>query len=1057
MAEPVVDPAQPWLGLNSFSEETRGFFYGREDEVAELSRRVQRKLLTVLFGQSGLGKTSILRAGLVPRLRPGGYCPVYVRLDYSRDSPSPAKQIKQAVFRETLAHGSWTQTGAAVEDESLWEFLHHRDDVLHDADGRVLTPLLIFDQFEEIFTLAQGNDFGRARAAEFIRELGDLAENRSPRALEAQMDSDDTVVERFDFARSDYRILIALREDYLAHLESLKDTMPSITQNRMRLARMTGEQALDAVVKPGGELVTQEVAEAIVRFVGGGAELRNAEIEPSLLSLICRELNAARTAQGRAEISADLLAGSHATILAEFYQRALADQPPGVHRFIEDQLLTDSGFRENIAQERVIKAFADAGAAPDALATLVDRRLLRVEERLDVRRVELTHDVLCGVVGAARLARHEREARDAAEAALATQRERDATTRKALVRARQTASACILLAIAAVAAAAFGFYGMRDAQKTRAIAESARGESERLIVYLLDDFYRELEPVGRLEIVGELARRSLAYYDGLPPELRGPETRRNQALAQGRYGAVLRNQGRSDEARKVLKASIDTLDAMRAQGDRSEPTTIGLAMALASDARRLSSNQPADALVPARRAVEVLRGAAAAPDASVAVRRAQAIALTQLGFVEDRSGRSEDAIVTLRAALEAYRSVDGLKSDNDAAANFAVTSGWLMDAFGNLGRTEEALNVGEAARPVATSVLERQPTHMIALRARALLSSNSARTYGDLLKQARRAEAAEAAASDWMALSRIDPGNVITIGNLGVSRMTGGGALWDLGQPKDASEKYVQNIDLERSVAAKSPLALGNLTYQIFLSAIANAERGDVTTADRQIAEVAKGFAAFIASFPAGSYERRYWALAEPAPKVEYAIARGDLAGARRAAKGAREALLQLDPGADPGRRHSRAKDLRRILSGMLRVELETGDFTAAERQARWLASARRELDSVRLEDRRDEAYDQALSALALARVGQLDEARALAAKALEFERVQHALSADDEMHKLELALALIASASVDPAQARTLLDEARNALVSLPEEARALRSVRWTMALIDDAARAAR
>src|SRR6201747_2059017 len=83
----AVDEGNPWLGLASFTEETRAFFYGRDEEVAELARRVQRKLLTVLFGQSGLGKTSILRAGLVPRLRGQGYCPIYVRIDYGRDSP----------------------------------------------------------------------------------------------------------------------------------------------------------------------------------------------------------------------------------------------------------------------------------------------------------------------------------------------------------------------------------------------------------------------------------------------------------------------------------------------------------------------------------------------------------------------------------------------------------------------------------------------------------------------------------------------------------------------------------------------------------------------------------------------------------------------------------------------------------------------------------------------------------------------------------------------------------------------------------------------------------
>src|ERR1700721_3725718 len=84
----------------------------------------------------------------------------------------------------------------------------------------------------------------------------------------------------------------------------------------------------------------------------GGAELANAEVAPSLLSLICRELNDTRIAQRREEISLDLLAGSHASILSNFYERSLADQKPAVRQVIEDELLTSSGFRENVAEER---------------------------------------------------------------------------------------------------------------------------------------------------------------------------------------------------------------------------------------------------------------------------------------------------------------------------------------------------------------------------------------------------------------------------------------------------------------------------------------------------------------------------------------------------------------------------------------------------------------------------------------------------------------------------------------------------------------------------------
>jgi hypothetical protein len=58
----AVDPEHPWLGLFSYSEETLAYFHGRDEETGELCRRVQRKPLTVLFGQSGLGKTSLLRA-----------------------------------------------------------------------------------------------------------------------------------------------------------------------------------------------------------------------------------------------------------------------------------------------------------------------------------------------------------------------------------------------------------------------------------------------------------------------------------------------------------------------------------------------------------------------------------------------------------------------------------------------------------------------------------------------------------------------------------------------------------------------------------------------------------------------------------------------------------------------------------------------------------------------------------------------------------------------------------------------------------------------------------
>jgi hypothetical protein len=577
--ETTIDPENPWLGLSSYSEETRAYFHGRDEEAAELARRVQRKLLTVLFGQSGLGKTSLLRAGLVPRLRGSGFCPVYVRIDYSADSPSPAEQIKQAIFRATSEAGHWTQAGSAVEGESLWEFLHHRGDLLRDVDGGTVLPLLIFDQFEEIFTLAQADDAGRRRAQRFIEELSDLVENRPPADLEARIDRDEAAAEDFDFARADYRVLIALREDYLAHLEAVKGKMPSITQNRMRLARMNGQQALSAVVQPGGKLVSQEVAESIVRFVAGGSELQNAEVEPSLLSLICRELNNVRLSQRRAEISADLLAGSRDTILTEFYERALADQPAGVRRVIEDELLTESGYRESLAEERVAKALAAAGAEPDALAKLVDRRLLRIEERLDMRRVELTHDVLCSVVRSSRNLRHEREARDEAERMLAAQQERAAETRRTLQKTRRFAMIAAGLMLVALVSAVFGWINWNRARAADQMAQTARADAEKLVGFLIEDFYAELEPTGRLETMGKLAHMAVSYYDGLPSELLTPQTQVYRGMALIREAGSLLARGDHKTANPKLDEATRIFDALQAQGVETEDVAVGRALA----------------------------------------------------------------------------------------------------------------------------------------------------------------------------------------------------------------------------------------------------------------------------------------------------------------------------------------------------------------------------------------------------------------------------------------------------------------------------------------------
>ena len=1055
-----VDAENPWLGLASFTEETQAYFYGREAEVAELARRVQRKTLTLLFGQSGLGKTSILGAGIVPKLRGLGFCPVYLRIDYSPETPSPSEQLKAAIFRATGESGQWTQAGVAVAGESLWEYLHHRGDVLHDASGRPLTPLLIFDQFEEIFTLAQGDSFGRARAAEFIEDLADLVENRPPKALEAAIEQDETTAERFDFTRSDYRVLIALREDYLAHLEAFKAAMPSITQNRMRLAPMTGEQALAAVLKPGGKLVSQEVAEAIVRFTAGGSELRNAEVEPSLLSLICRELNNARIAQGRSEISADLLAGSHDTILAEFYERALADQPLAVRHFIEDDLLTESGFRESIAEERVHNAFTAAGAAPDALATLVNRRLLRIEERLDLRRVELTHDVLCSVVRASRNLRREREARDEAERKLAEQRARERATRKALVRARQIAAVCAVLAIGAVASAVFGYVSMHRAQRaealaqqTRALAESARGESEKLIVYLLDDFYLELEPVGRLDIVAQLSKRALDYYDALPAQLRTEETERNRALALVRYGAVLRTQNKLDEGGKALADAVAVLGTLRAGGDQSEPTAIGLGMGLMSQARVSDSlNNFADARRLGAEAVAVLKPMMARPQPSVGLRRAYGATLNYLGYSQLTSDREEAAVKTLEEARAAYRSIDDLKlDDSPAAAAYTESTAWELSALQALGLVDETRRIGKEALEVANQVVAQRPNHMGALRSRGLINESLADAEADDLHLAASVAHREDSVRDWEAIARIDPSNQIAWNNLANSRTQGSFVLARMGRIGDARTMSRAALALERNVRLSAFLAR-TLSYPAGGLAFLEADVGNPKAAEAGLAENARLLDIAVRGLPQDAFGR--FLLREFAQQVfGYALpmAAGDYQTVRAMAEAAL-ARIKVRKTEDASQELNRT----RLLAGAAYVLADAcyrvQDYPAARRAIGEAIEYRQLIPRRTTQDARDANDEQILAAMIATRLGNHEDAQRIITPALAYHRSLYARGNDDFTQHVQLARALYAYALANPSRRSPELAQAAAIIDRLPQPMRDLVSTRRLRAWIAEA-----
>jgi tetratricopeptide (TPR) repeat protein len=534
---PQVDLEHPWLGLESFSESTRAYFFGRDAETAELLQRLQLNPLLVLYGRSGLGKTSLLRARLVPDLKNLGFRPAFYRIRYRKgEDPSPLEQLLVAL--EALRPIDVPDCKLPDDPASrLWLHFHQRerkDRITH----------VILDQFEEIFTLGAQRP---GASAELRQVLAILVQGAIPAPVESLLGDSEAFLKHFQLDVPPLRVLLSLRQDYVFALNRWRSQLPALGQNSFELGELGIDAAIAAVFKPGelrcryrGEvkeenkadtgmppIVTKETAERIVRFVARKREdlhIEDIEAVPPILSLLCQELNLRRFpqptgAEGRpvAQITFGEGESGIETIIANFYERCLAGRPEAVRIFIEEKLVSGSGARLQHDEKSMLKVFAEGceipGAAEDrraagygedakarvCLGDLVNQRLLISVGGGENPSYELIHDLLARVVQKSRTAREERfekeqadlraeaekKAKDEAEARAQIERDRVAALDVALKKetdARQDADRARRrarwLAITAILVALVAAITSIVAFKARTEAEKQRGLAE---------------------------------------------------------------------------------------------------------------------------------------------------------------------------------------------------------------------------------------------------------------------------------------------------------------------------------------------------------------------------------------------------------------------------------------------------------------------------------------------------------------------------------------------------------------------------------------------------
>ena len=355
---------RPYKFLDYFGPEDADLFFGRDQEIAQLQRQFHAARSLIVYGESGTGKTSLIRAGLLPRLSPETYVPVYVRA-----LQEPTRAIKDEVIRQLRVDERHLELPLA-------RFLDAETAHLHK------TVVVILDQFEEFFLR-----FPPEVRQRFQQELG--------ACLATPLD---------------VHFLIVLREDYLVALAEFLPTLPDLFTHAMRLTRLTQAQALAAAVEPGrvcgltmDAMLMEEVILPQLDEAGQG-------IAPPLLQIVCHGLYEHAQTAGRSTIGQEEYAalGDIRTVLETYLDDTLrpfgAEQPQA--RAVLKALVSAEGTKRASFVEEIVARTQTTGMALEAPATeAIVRRLMqgRLVRALDVEgqpRYELAHEFLVSTISA---------------------------------------------------------------------------------------------------------------------------------------------------------------------------------------------------------------------------------------------------------------------------------------------------------------------------------------------------------------------------------------------------------------------------------------------------------------------------------------------------------------------------------------------------------------------------------------------------------------------------------------------------------------------------------
>ena len=428
----------PYKDIASYNFGDSEKFKGREENVKKFSIMLKSEICSVLYSESGIGKTSFINAGIDPLMFNLGFFPIHIvfhdvfKKDQTNMIPIESWLVeylknynntdeKNKVTNDMLQwirkpidyNVNEKQTDIKVKNKmasfsgNLWWLLHTYS---LTVGNREMKPFLVFDQFEELFIKARQYD-----SQQFLRDFFKVMEEVSSYSIPNSINSVlDVLAEEGIFLDIEndvnYRIAFSLRKEYLSDFDYWTNDQYAITElykNRMILLPMNEEQATRVITEQPlldekdkiieGELTTtlNSVKDYILKKLD---DRRHKEIEPFFLSLLCSRLFDTAKTNDQEELSpSDVDKVDMKTILKDFYEgkvkEIFKDHVKDLEAF-EDLIIDEEGYRRRIKTTKF--PIIDFSSYKK---DLVDNHIVRIGKYSeDVEYVELVHDMLAIII-----------------------------------------------------------------------------------------------------------------------------------------------------------------------------------------------------------------------------------------------------------------------------------------------------------------------------------------------------------------------------------------------------------------------------------------------------------------------------------------------------------------------------------------------------------------------------------------------------------------------------------------------------------------------------------